>query len=232
MTLEQRIRTDIERRIQAGEWLPGDKIPFEHELVQAYGCARATVSKALEALARAGMIERRRKAGSFVASPQVHAAVLDVPDLAELADGRGQAYRWHRLERRALAAEAIAARADIREPALLLAGTHFADEQPLGYEERLISLASVPEAAAESFESVSPGSFLLRHIPWTRARHRIRAVAASRKLARLLDIGSGSPCLELERWTWRGSVVVTHVVQTFPWDRYDLTADFEPQARA
>jgi len=33
-----------------------------------YGCARATVNKAVSALAAAGLIERHRRAGSFVAS--------------------------------------------------------------------------------------------------------------------------------------------------------------------
>ncbi|WP_163449962.1 GntR family transcriptional regulator, partial [Escherichia coli] len=80
MTLQERIRSDIEERIRSGELRPGDRIPFEHELVAHYGCARATVSKALERLAHAGLIERRRKVGSFVAHPQVHAAVLAVPD--------------------------------------------------------------------------------------------------------------------------------------------------------
>ena len=64
MTLNQRIRGDIERRIHSGEWPPGHRIPSEHELTLAYGCSRMTVNKALGALAEAGMIERRRRAGS------------------------------------------------------------------------------------------------------------------------------------------------------------------------
>ncbi len=79
MTIEARIRQAIEDRIRSGDWKPGHRIPFEHELVVTWGCSRATVSKALGGLARAGLIERRRKAGSFVAHPQVHSAVLEVP---------------------------------------------------------------------------------------------------------------------------------------------------------
>ena len=90
MTVEARIRRDIEARIHSGEWRPGHRIPFEHELVATYGCARATVSKALGGLAKDGLIERRRKAGSFVAHPQVHSAVLEVPDLAQVIAARGE----------------------------------------------------------------------------------------------------------------------------------------------
>ena len=44
MTLDARIRHDIEAQIQSGALRPGARIPFEHELAAQYGCARATVS--------------------------------------------------------------------------------------------------------------------------------------------------------------------------------------------
>ena len=96
----RRIREDIEARIRSGEWRPGTRIPIEQELAARYGCARATVSKALGELAAAGLVERRRKAGSFVAQPAVHSAVMTIPDLAELIAARGESYRW---EARAIA---------------------------------------------------------------------------------------------------------------------------------
>ncbi|MET3238677.1 DNA-binding FadR family transcriptional regulator [Bradyrhizobium japonicum] len=61
-TLYKRIRADIENRILTGEWPPGHRIPFEHELVARYGCSRMTVNKALSELAQADLIERRRRA--------------------------------------------------------------------------------------------------------------------------------------------------------------------------
>ncbi|MDZ4372108.1 MAG: GntR family transcriptional regulator, partial [Phenylobacterium sp.] len=54
--LHQRIRGDIEARIRSGEWPPGYRVPFEAELMTEYGCARMTVSKAMSALADAGLI--------------------------------------------------------------------------------------------------------------------------------------------------------------------------------
>lgn len=215
MTVEERIRSDIEARVHAGEWRPGDRIPFEHELVAAYRCSRGTVSKALTRLARAGLIERRRKAGSFVADPQVHSAVLEVPDLAAMIAARGEAYRWELLERR-VAGE------------LLVSGVHHAAERPLCLETRTIFLDAVPQAAGETFAEVSPGSWLLRHVPWTRARHGIRAIEARAEQAALLQMQTGGACLLIERWTWRLDAPVTRVGQLFPGDRYDLTAEFKP----
>lgn len=64
-SLSVRIRGDIERRILSGEWPPGHRILYEHELMAEYGCARMTVNRVLSSLAEAGLIERRRRAGSF-----------------------------------------------------------------------------------------------------------------------------------------------------------------------
>ena len=49
--LHRRIRSDIAERILSGEWPPGFRIPFEHELMADYDCSRMTVSKALAPLA-------------------------------------------------------------------------------------------------------------------------------------------------------------------------------------
>src|SRR6185437_12407342 len=83
-SLERRIRADLERKIHAGEWPPGARIPTEHELVLQYGCARMTVHKAIVAMVAAGLVERRKKAGSFVASPHVQTAVIEIPDIAAI----------------------------------------------------------------------------------------------------------------------------------------------------
>lgn len=225
MTVEERIRSDIEARIHAGDWRPGDRIPFEHELVARYGCARATVSKALTTLARSGLIERRRKAGSFVAHPQVHSAVLAVPDLAEIIAARGEAYRWSLTSCRA--AE-DGAGTDIPLPALLVEGVHCGGGEPFALERRLISLDAVPDAAGADFAAQAPGSWLLHHVPWTAARHRIRAVEASRAEVGALAVRPRAACLELERTTWRAGQPVTHVRQLFRGDRFDLVAEFKP----
>ena len=69
--LHQRIRSEIEGRILSGEWAPGYRIPFEHEMMARHRCARMTVSKALSGLASAGLIVRRKGSGSFVARPRL-----------------------------------------------------------------------------------------------------------------------------------------------------------------
>lgn len=216
----RRIREDIEGRIHSGEWKPGTRIPIEQALAAHYRCARATVSKALAELVAAGLVERRRKAGTFVAHPPVHSAVMTVPDLAELIAARGEAYRW---EARAILRRKNAGGADT----LQIDGIHFAADEPFALENRTIELAEVPAATEANFAVEAPGTWLLAHIPWTSARHVVRAVAATRAEATALATGNGAACLQLERDTWRGDRPVTHVRQLFRGDRFDLVAEFQ-----
>lgn len=227
--LHQRIRTDIEAKILSGELGPGDRIPFEHELTELYGCSRMTVSKAISALAEAGLIERRRRAGSFVARPRVHSAVLDIPDLRAEIEGRGQAYRFELIACVQRAAEG-ADEAELAGGRTLLAlrGVHFADTRPFSLEDRLISLRAASEAARIDFAQISPGAWLLEHIPWTEAENRISALAADPEAARLLAVPVRTACLAVERRTWRAGVGVTRVRQLFPGEAYDLVARFGP----
>lgn len=231
LPLHERIRREIEADILSGTLQPDQRLPVEHELMRHYGCSRMTVNKALSALASAGLVDRRKRAGSFVARPRVHSMVLDIPDLEAEIARRGQAYRYEPIGREVRPADPV----DPLESALAgpdrllgIEGVHHADDRPLAAEQRLISLAAVPEAEAMDFASVSPGAWLLRHVPWTQAETRIAAVGADRIVAERLKVATASPCLFIERRTWRGDEGITLVRQHFVGAAYDLIARFGP----
>ena len=100
LSLHQRILNDVEGRILSGDWPPGHRIPFEHELMASYGCSRMTVNKALGELVRKGLIERRRKAGTYVRFPHVQSAVMEINDLRREVQALGLPYRYSIVERR------------------------------------------------------------------------------------------------------------------------------------
>lgn len=230
--LIRRIRAEISERILSGAWAPGHRIPIEHELMIQYGCSRGTVSRALGLLAETGLIERRRKAGTFVARPRTHAPVLDVPDIAAEVAARGETYSYELLSRavRPASPEDLA-RLDLGRPVKVLAlrCLHRAAGRPYGLEERLINLQAAPDAAAVDFAHRPPNSWLLAHVPWTEAEHRISAANVSRASAAILEVATTTACLLVERRTWRGEDRITHVRLTFPGDAYDLVARFAPQ---
>lgn len=227
MTTEAMIRSDVEARIRSGEWAPGYRIPFEHELAANYGCARATVSKALGTLARAGLIERRRKAGSFVARPRAEAAVLAIPDIEEMLRAQGGSYRFSIGVRECVTADTESI-FTAGTPLLRIEGVHHGAEGAFVHETRFINLTAVPEAQDAGFTDRAPGGWLLDRVPWSEARHRISAITATAGLARALGMTRGAACLAMDRWTWRDQVAITQVRQIFPGDRYHLVARFLP----
>ncbi|HTH04974.1 MAG TPA: GntR family transcriptional regulator, partial [Ilumatobacteraceae bacterium] len=56
----------IARLVNTGELAAGERLPTVRELAGALGVSPATVSQAWQALSRAGLIESRGRAGSFV----------------------------------------------------------------------------------------------------------------------------------------------------------------------
>jgi len=228
--LHRRIASDIERRIATGEWQPGFRVPTEADLIAEYGCARMTVSRAISDLASRGLVIRRKRAGTVVAHPPVHsAALVAIPDIQAEVEGRGMAYGHHLLGR--MVRPATSSEADLGARVIELDCLHLADGRPFAFEHRLISLDTAPEAEGADFVALAPGRWLLVHMPWTEAEHRISAVGAEGEVATALGLTDGTPCLRLERRTWRDGLGVTWALQTFPGAAYDLVARFSPSQR-
>ena len=223
--LGEQIRSEIEARILSGNLAPGARLPTEMELMEQFACSRMTVNKALSALVVSGLIERRKRAGSFVSRPRVHSMVLDIPDLAEEIAARGQLHRYRLVRRKVRPARSeLFGRTGGR--ILALDGVHFADGSPFAVEHRQVDLAAVPDMETVRFDDLAPGSWLLRHIPWDEAESRIAAEGAAGEVADLLGVPSGSATLLIERRTWRGEDSITFVRQHFRGDLYDLVARF------
>ena len=61
-----KIQDYVIKKIESGEYTPGDKIPSESALSALFSVSRITVNKALKELSIMGIIERKRGLGSFV----------------------------------------------------------------------------------------------------------------------------------------------------------------------
>ena len=226
------IRRTLEHAIVSGAWPPGHKLPAEPELARQFGCARMTAGRAIGALVEAGLLVRRRRAGTFVATPSVEEAVLEIHDIAAEVRASGRQYAFERLRRRVKAASADeAAKLGVQPGASILAvtGVHRANGAPYALEDRLINLEIVPAARGEGFQDTAPGSWLLLELPWTDAEHQIGAINAPSKTAEVLQLSPGAACLYVERRTWRGSASVTWVRLTFPGDQHRLVGRFKAQ---
>lgn len=230
-SIHQRIFDDIERKIMGGIWQPGVRIPAEHELEEMYDCSRMTVNKALSALAGRGMIIRRKRAGTFVAPPQIDRTVMDIQDIGVEAQNAGHVHTYEILSQKVERLDKVESGRIGEAPGaevLRLECLHFVDSTPHALERRIIMLDLVPRARFESFETKPPASWLLDQVPWSEAKHVIRAVRADATVARLLKIERAEACLSLTRQTWQNKRTVTHVQIIHPGDRYQFAGTFRP----
>lgn len=77
--LYRKVYLDLKKRILEREYKPGEKLPYERELCDAYGVKRVTIRKSLEMLAEEGLIVKHMGLGSFVSGDD-ETANHDVPD--------------------------------------------------------------------------------------------------------------------------------------------------------
>jgi GntR family histidine utilization transcriptional repressor len=229
--LHLQIRRAIARPILSGAWAPGRRVPSEQELTARLQVSRMTVSRAMAALAEEGLIERRRKAGTVVASPRAEQAVFEIWDVQADAARRGAAHGFEVLRRReGPAGPAEAERLGLREgaPVLRIAGRHAVDGVPVQHEDRLVSLDAVPEIRGEIFAAAPPGRWLLDRVPWTEAEHVIAAAEASGEVAEALRLRPRAACLVVQRRTWRGAEPITCATLTSPAGAQRLVGRFRP----
>lgn len=213
------LRKELSRRIASREWSPGSAIPGEEALASEFGVARATVNRALQDLARAGLLERKRKAGTRVTQYPVREARFAIPLVRQEVEAKGAVYGYTLLSRETAKAPGIVrARLGLPNAArmLHLRCLHTADRAPYQYEDRWISLDAVPAAASESFEAIGPNEWLVEHAPFSRAEFSFFAAAATADEAALLALEPGAPVFVGERLTWLADAPVTLVRMAHP----------------
>ena len=221
----QRIKDTLMARIRAGEWRPGDTIPGEAALAVEFGCARATVHRALRELADAGVLDRRRRTGTTVALPPAPLATFEVPRVEDEIRALGAAYGFELLERRVVRSSAAVRarlRCDAGARALHLQCLHLANGAPWQLERRWINLVVVPAAREADFRATPPGNWLLEHVPWSEVEHVLHAEDADDDTARLLQMETGRALFVVERRTWKDGEVVTWVRFEHPGARFRM----------
>lgn len=195
----QDVQAEALRRIQTREWAPGAQIPKEAELAAELGCARATVNRALQALAEDGWLERRRRAGTrVVLSPQRRAQMV-VPVLREEIEAAGKVYD-HKLLHSNLTANLLS-----------LHTLHLADTAPYAVEDRLIDLDRVPAAATVDFTTISANEWLVQNAAFDHGTMEYLAEPAGTFEATYLTCAEGTPLLILKRETFSDQGRITAV---------------------
>ncbi|MFY1706949.1 GntR family transcriptional regulator [Tritonibacter scottomollicae] len=214
----QDVRDEVMRRIEARVWPQGALLPTEAELAEEFGCARATVNRALRELADRGVIDRKRKSGTRVATLPVKQAKLEIATSRRLVEERNATYRFALVSREMRVAPGwvisqmqLAAGTEV----LHLEGMHYADGQPFHFEDRWINIAAVPDSAEADYAETPPGEWLLAAVPFSNAEVSFGATSADAALAEYLACAPGAALFQMERSTWFQEEPVTFARMTF-----------------
>ncbi|WP_179872158.1 GntR family transcriptional regulator [Microcella indica] len=84
------IALQLQNRINAGEWLAGQRMPTEAALREEFGVNRLTIRDALDVLRQRGVIESRQGSGTFVTNP-MPVLEIAVDPASPVDDGSGHA---------------------------------------------------------------------------------------------------------------------------------------------
>lgn len=210
----QNVQAEVTRRISERIWLPGDLIPNEVDLAKEFGCSRATANRALRQLAEAGLLIRRRKAGTRVARHPVRKAKLDIPITRLEIEQRGARYGHELLGQTQLKPTDTIRRImklSDNTPLMHLQALHLADDRPFLYEDRWVNIESVPGITKVDFKDINANEWLVQNAPFTRGDIVFSAANASPNEAKILDIETGEAIFIVNRVTWNGDESITAV---------------------
>jgi len=227
------VRHRLTDLIRTGRLKPGEATPSERELARSLGISRTTVRQALRGLEDQGVLERRHGSGTYVADRRIVQSLSELTGFSEDMRARGQTpgARVLTLERaRARPEEAVALGLPSGERVIRIVRLRTADGEPLALEDCAIPERVCPPLALEDVSDRSLYAHLARHgVILRRAVQRLRAIAADRPTARLLELSPGDPVLSIQRTTWDDrDQPIEFVVSVYRGDRYDFLVELKP----
>lgn len=225
--LYQQIRGLITRGLESGEWGPGDVIPSESELAARFGVSQGTVRKAIDEMAAENLLVRRQGKGTFVATHNDPRSFFRFLRLAanegELKSLKSIPLECWRAKAGVDVARTLAL--DPGAPIIIIRRLLRFGDQPAVFDEIYLPgelftdlTMDVLKSGGTSLYSLFENRYGVRMI---RADERLRAVAADRVSADLLQVAEGSPLLLVERVTF------TYANKPVEWRRgFYSTRDF------
>ena len=210
----QSVQAEALRRIRSREWPPGGQIPHEADLAAELGCARATVNRALRDLAEAGLLERRRKAGTRVPLNPVRKATLDIPIIRQDIEDRGQTYGYRLLEQQNAAPPAeICAKLALKPKSRMIhiLALHLAEGLPFCLEDRWVNPLAVPDLAKADLSGISANEWLVQNAAFSAGDFAFGAVNATADVAAHLNCAANDALFTVDRTTWAAALPITAV---------------------
>lgn len=203
--LYMQIRELFVANISDGQWSPGDIIPSEIQLAHELGVSQGTVRKAITELVESNVLTRKQGRGTFVAN---HNSQRDLFHFFHIVDNQGRkilpdSTNLSCRKRRATRQES--SRLDLAAGSSVVSIERI---RTFDSEPTLVETVTVPAVLFSALSSMKAADLpnTLYELYETKfgmtvgsAEEQLRAVAASKHDAALLNLPAGTPLLEIER---------------------------------
>lgn len=203
--LYRQIKTLLVNRLASNEWPPGSALPSEMTLAAVYDVSQGTVRKALTAMEKEHLVERRQGRGTFAARHSQERSLFQFfhfigqNDERQLPDSR--VISCARVK--ATAAECIALNLEEGAAVTRIERVRELNGRPVISELLSVPTALFPGLERRPIEQVPNTLYEFFQAEYgvmvVHASERLRAAAASAMDAELLHVDVGTPLLSVDR---------------------------------
>jgi len=200
----RRLYEILRKHIQEGVYKEGDLLPSENELCQLYGMTRPTVRQSLSTLANDGYIRKHQGKGSIVHYLQREIGILSVSGTTSAVGDRN--LKTNIILKPVLMpwpADFMFTLTDLEKESgcIYMERVRLLDEVPIFYDISFIANINLPRITARQFENKSLFQILRDYyrVEITGGDQRIKAIPATLKIGKLLQLKKDQPVLHLER---------------------------------
>jgi len=194
----------LRRHIMEGIYKEGDLLPSENELCRLYGMTRPTVRQSLSYLAGDGYIRKHQGKGSIVHQLPREIGILSVAGTTSAVGDRNLKTRIIvKPVVRQWPEEFMFPLSDLEKESgyVYMERLRLLDDMPVFYDISYIPNINLPRITSRQFENRSLFSILREQyqIGIRGGEQRIKAIPATARISRFLDLAKGRPVLHLER---------------------------------
>jgi len=200
----RRLYEILRKHIQEGVYKEGDLLPSENELCQLYGMTRPTVRQSLSTLANDGYIRKHQGKGSIVHYLQREIGILSVSGTTSAVGDRN--LKTNIILKPVLMpwpADFMFTLTDLEKESgcIYMERVRLLDEVPIFYDISFIANINLPRITARQFENKSLFQILRDYyrVEITGGDQRIKAIPATLKIGKLLQLKKDQPVLHMER---------------------------------
>ncbi|WP_202081670.1 GntR family transcriptional regulator [Caldalkalibacillus salinus] len=226
--LEEHFRTLIEE----GKLQPGDMIPSERELSEAFHISRMTIRQAITNLANEGLITRVKGKGTFVAEKKIEQSLGQLTGFSEDMRLRGMEPSTEILDFKEIEATTTESRELQLNPGdaiYHISRLRLADGQPMALEQSYLRKNEV-HGLTESIVRSSIYDYIENDLglSLTHARQTIEPSLASDLESRMLKVEPHTPVLLIKRNSYLSDgTPLEYVKSVYRGDRYKFVTEMK-----